>query len=54
MVFEPDRLVVVATIVAIVTFVFRELAAGVLRAAGQDAWGWAMRRTMKRIGSDPP
>jgi hypothetical protein len=37
-----------AGIIAIAAFVVRELAAGVLRAAGQDALRWAKRYTRNR------
>jgi hypothetical protein len=52
--FEPDRLAVCAAIFTICAFVIRELAAGVLREAGQDAWRWAKRHTRIRTYNDRP
>ena len=54
MIFELNRVVVFSAIFAMVAFVLRELAAGVLRAAGQDAWMMAKRHTRNRAQDNRP
>ena len=41
---QPELLVVGFAVLAAVTFAVREVAAGALRAAGDDLWRWIKRR----------
>ena len=54
---HPDALAAAGIVLLVVAFAARELAAGALRAAGQDLWAWAKRwagRRGARADGDAP